>query len=186
MHSHVKLILACVLFVALPCREKLQYAAFKHKAIMRDCPYCLEEISMAATRCKHCTAEVPLDEGMQHTLELATAALDAEEQRRQERWYRRMFAPCAKCCCKPKQALVQQAADGEAQLQPVCHESSSPVLVSPLRQSMSGVMQRGPSLGGQASSTSTFVSPQASFTASGSGCTVINMEQLMPQQQKDR
>jgi hypothetical protein len=29
---------------------QLQYAAFKHKAIMRDCPYCLEEISMVRWR----------------------------------------------------------------------------------------------------------------------------------------
>lgn len=93
-------------------REKLQYAAFKHKAIMRDCPFCLEEISLAATRCKHCTAHVPLDEQMKRTLELATAAIEAQEQQRQQCWYVRMFASC--CCHKPRQASVPTSPPGDA------------------------------------------------------------------------
>jgi large conductance mechanosensitive channel len=28
-------------------------------ALARDCPYCLAPIPLAATRCRHCTAEVP-------------------------------------------------------------------------------------------------------------------------------
>lgn len=149
---------------------------------------------MAATRCKHCAGEVPLDAEMQRTLELATAALDAEEERRQHKWYRRVFAPCTKCCCKPKQAVVQQAQDGEVQLAPVggLEDGAQPVVLSPLKQSMSmsggsGVMQRVSSTGGQQSSV--FASPRQSFTSassSGPGCTTIDIEALAQEQYKSK
>jgi hypothetical protein len=177
------------------CREKLQFAAFKHKAIMRDCPFCLEEISMAATRCKHCAGEVPLDEEMQRTLQLATAALDAEEERKQQRWYRRMWAPCAKVCScfQRKQAVVQQGEGGQLQLADV-EQGSSPIVVSPLSISMSGsgVMQRASSSTGAAQTGSVFVSPQQSFSSAAgtsvapAGSTAIDIEVLAQEQQKTK
>lgn len=175
------------------CREKLQFAAFKHKAIMRDCPFCLEEISMAATRCKHCAGKVPLDEEMQRTLQLATAALDAEEERKQQRWYRRMCAPCAKIfnCCQPKQAVVQQGEGGQVQLADV-EQGSSPIVVSRLSMSMSGsgVMQRASSSTGAGQSGSAFVSPQQSFSGaagtSNPAATAIDIEALAQEQQKTK
>jgi hypothetical protein len=146
---------------------------------------------MAATRCKHCSGEVPLDAEMQRTLAVAQAALDAEEERRQQKWYRRLFAPCSRCstCCQPKTAVVQQAADGEVQLQPVDLESAGGlVAMSPLRQSMSwsGMQQRASSTTGQPSSV--FVSPHQSFTSVGStgGATATDIEQLVQEQPKTK
>lgn len=154
-------------------------------------PFCLEEISMAASRCKHCCGEVPLDAEMQRTLAVAQAALDAEEERRQQKWYRRWFAPCSKCstCCQPKTAVVAQAADGEVQLQPVDLESAGEVVaVSPLRQSMSsgGMQQRASSTTGQPGSV--FVSPHQSFTSAGSdgAATAIEIQQLVQEQPKTK
>lgn len=132
---------------------------------------------MAATRCKHCCGDVPLTEEMQRTLELATAALDAEEARHQQKWYRRMFAPCTKCCCKPQTAVVQESGDGAAQIQPLNEAEREAVLVSPLRHSMSGagsgVLQRGGSQQGSA-----YVSPVQSFTGTAPVSTTIDIEQL--------
>lgn len=145
---------------------------------------------MAATRCKHCAGDVPLTEEMQKTLELATAALDAEEERHQQKWYRRMFAPCTRCCCKPKQAVVQEAEGGAAQIQPLGEAEREVVLVSPLRHSMStsgrsgsssGVLQRGGSQQGSA-----YASPVQSFTGSAPACTTIDIQQLEQLQPKDR
>jgi hypothetical protein len=141
---------------------------------------------MAATRCKHCCGEVPLTEEMQRTLELATAALDAEEARHQQKWYRRMFAPCTRCCCKPKTAVVQESGDGAVQMQPLSEKEQEVVLVSPLRHSMSGagssgVLQRGGSQQGSA-----YVSPVQSFTGSAPVSTTIDIEQLEQLQHKGR
>jgi hypothetical protein len=152
-------------------------------------PYCLEEISMAATRCKHCAADVPLSEEMQRTMELAAAALIAEEERRQQRWYRRMFAPCAKCCCccGQEHALAHEDVEGGPQLQPVT-EATGPVVMSPMRHSMSmtGALQRAySSASGQPNII--YMSPQQSFSSSAAAGTAINMAELMQQEQpKDK
>lgn len=144
---------------------------------------------MPATRCKHCAGDVPLSEEMQRTLQLATAALDAEEDRRQKKWYRRLFAPCARCfCCKPQQAVISEAADGQAQLQPV-DEASTPVVISPLSQSLSGsgVVQRGGSSSLAGRPGSSFVSPQQSFSSAAPAEIAIDIVQLAAQEQsKDR
>jgi hypothetical protein len=128
---------------------------------------------------------------MQRTLAVAQAALEAEEERRQHKWYRRWFAPCSKCstCCQPKTAVVQQAADGEVQLQPVDLESAGGLVAEcPLRQSMSssGMQQRASSTIGQPGSV--FVSPHQSFTSAGSAGTAaaIDIEQLVQEQPKTR
>lgn len=143
---------------------------------------------MAATRCKHCAGEVPLTEEMQRTLELATAALDAEEQRQQHKWYRRMFAPCTKCCCRPKRALVQETEGGEAQMQPLAAAESEAIEAEPSwhsmsrRHSCSGVVQRCGSSGSQQGSD--YTSPVQSFTGATPASTTIDVEQLEQLQRK--
>jgi large conductance mechanosensitive channel len=166
--------------------EKLQYAAFRQKAIRRDCPHCLEEISVAATRCKHCCADVPLDAAMQHTLQLATAAMDAAEAQRQQRWYMRMVAPCASWCCQQRRAGVAASPKGEPQLRTVSQQELASVL--PRRHSSGGgsrvhARPQGNSESSQARST--YTSPQQSFSTQqegGGGAAVIDIEQLLLEQ----
>lgn len=151
---------------------------------------------MAATRCKHCAGEVPLTAEMQRTLELATAAIDAEEERHQHRWYKRIFSPCTRCCCKPKQAVVHEAEDGQAKITELAEGSSTAVLGSPLALSPSSsmAMQRGGSsngsFGGARQHSSRFVSPQQSFSAGAIDgippSTAINIEPLVREQPKDQ
>jgi len=83
---------------------QLQYAAFKSKAIMRDCPHCLEEISMAATRCKFCCGEIVIDEEMQQVISMATAAMEAEQQKYSKRW----LSKCFRWCIRQPKAVVKQ------------------------------------------------------------------------------
>ena len=33
---------------------------------IRECPFCREEVKAQATRCKHCHAAIPAEEGRQH------------------------------------------------------------------------------------------------------------------------
>ena len=55
------LIIAAVIYflVVVPAGKVLEIAARKKEASERDCPECLSEIPIAATRCMYCTAQVP-------------------------------------------------------------------------------------------------------------------------------
>ncbi|MGN0778610.1 MAG: large conductance mechanosensitive channel protein MscL [Aristaeellaceae bacterium] len=57
------LITAFVLFVLLRTINKLMTLGKKKEApaapTTKKCPYCLSEIPLAATRCAHCTSELP-------------------------------------------------------------------------------------------------------------------------------
>jgi large conductance mechanosensitive channel len=55
------LIIAAVVYflVVVPAGKVLEIAARKKEASERDCPECLSEIPIAATRCMYCTAQVP-------------------------------------------------------------------------------------------------------------------------------
>lgn len=97
---------------------QLQYAAFKHKAIMRDCPYCLEEISMAATRCKHCCGELEIDEEMQTAIDLATAALNEADKK--QGCVSRLLGRCM----KPRGTLVRGNSSGAVQLEEVAVDTT--------------------------------------------------------------
>jgi large conductance mechanosensitive channel len=55
------LIIAAVVYflVVVPAGKVLEIADRKKEASERDCPECLSEIPIAATRCMYCTAQVP-------------------------------------------------------------------------------------------------------------------------------
>ncbi|MBW8481713.1 large conductance mechanosensitive channel protein MscL [Actinomadura parmotrematis] len=54
------LIIAAVIYflVVAPTAKLLERMARKEEATTRDCPFCLSEIPLQATRCKDCTMEV--------------------------------------------------------------------------------------------------------------------------------
>ncbi|KAF6260915.1 large-conductance mechanosensitive channel [Scenedesmus sp. NREL 46B-D3] len=185
----VMFMLVCLILyfgVVLPL-NKLQYAAFKYKAIMRDCPYCLEEISMAATRCKHCCGEIEHDEEMQQVMQMAEAAMDAQEQK-QSRCMRML-----RCCVRSDTAVLCETAEGDVQLKQVQeaelpNQSSSLTLHTLARtRTRSGSMSGGGQRSGGASAApsrmlSTSVSevyrpPNTSFTQSHD-CTALDVRQL--------
>lgn len=53
------LIIAWVLFLIVREVNKLQPPPPKPAPKTRECPYCLSQIPLAATRCAYCTSEVP-------------------------------------------------------------------------------------------------------------------------------
>jgi hypothetical protein len=168
-------------------RSPHKYLALSAGAAVSCSPFCLEEIPLAAVRCKHCSAEVPLTEEMQQTLGLATAALDAEAARHRNKWYQRMFAPCTRCCCKPQTAVVQESGDSVATLS----TEHGVVLASPLWHSMSGtgsgVLQRDGSQQGSAyvSAVQSFIG-LAPVSTTINTSTTIDIEQVEQLQDTDR
>eukprot|EP00878_Enallax_costatus_P015029 GHUV01015737.1.p1 GENE.GHUV01015737.1~~GHUV01015737.1.p1 ORF type:complete len:208 (+),score=49.52 GHUV01015737.1:861-1484(+) len=132
--------------VVLPL-QKLQYAAFKHKAILRDCPRCLEEISMAATRCRFCCADIEQDAEVRAVLEMAEAAMEAEEQK--QHWCWKMLT----CCVKPKTAVIESTPGGELTLKEV--EVDDP------EQALG--LARSPTFRGSNTASGSFRTPAASF-----------------------
>lgn len=57
------LIIALVVFLIVKALNKMQSFAQRGKTVEETkaphCPYCLEEVAEGATRCAHCTAELP-------------------------------------------------------------------------------------------------------------------------------
>eukprot|EP00882_Tetradesmus_deserticola_P005468 GHRQ01005757.1.p1 GENE.GHRQ01005757.1~~GHRQ01005757.1.p1 ORF type:complete len:282 (+),score=49.43 GHRQ01005757.1:373-1218(+) len=197
----IMFMLVCLILyfgVVLPL-NKLQYAAFKHKAIMRDCPYCLEEVSMAATRCKHCCGEIKHDEEMQQVMQMAAAAMDAEEHK--QSWLVRKL----RCCIRSDTAVLCESAEGDMQLKQVQDKelADTSSLLSPRTLSRartvsgSNVSGGGSRVGGasgapsrmpSASVSEVYRSPKASFSQVGE-CTALDVRQLeeaAPLTQKDK
>lgn len=52
------LIVLVLYYLVVNPLQKLMYSVYKNKALRRDCPYCLEEIALLATRCKYCAGVI--------------------------------------------------------------------------------------------------------------------------------
>ena len=54
------LIIAAIVFFAIvkPMNLLLERTEKKEEATTKQCPYCLEEVPLAATRCGHCTSDL--------------------------------------------------------------------------------------------------------------------------------
>ena len=53
------LVIAFVLFLVVQTFQRLQRRPAAAEPGVKSCPYCLESIPLAATRCKYCTSELP-------------------------------------------------------------------------------------------------------------------------------
>lgn len=141
----------------------------------------------AATRCKHCCGEIELDEEMQKVMQMAEAAMDAEDEK--QSWCMRMM----RCCVRPDTAVLCETAEGDVQLKQV-QESELAQPLSPLfSRTMTRTRTRSSSMsgGGLRSGASSvapsrvlstavsevYRSPNTSFSQSDE-CTAIDMRHL--------
>ena len=97
------IIVAFLYFAVVRPLERLMYSVYKNKALTKECPYCMEEICLVATRCKFCAGEiiVPKEE-----LDEMKALVDATAASRSRGLSR--FVPCLKGNSEQTQQLEQQ------------------------------------------------------------------------------
>jgi hypothetical protein len=154
-----------------------------HQLLACCCLYALQ----AATRCKHCCGEIELDEEMQQVIQMAEAAMDAEEQK--QSWCMRML----RCCVRPNTAVLCETAEGDVQLKQV-QETELAQPISPLAaRTMTRTRTRSSSLSGgglrsgvasgapsrvlSTSASEVYRSPNTSFSQSDE-CTALDMRAL--------
>ncbi|KAF8072762.1 mscL [Scenedesmus sp. PABB004] len=165
INEFIVFILVCLLlyFAVVVPLEKLQFAAFKHRAILRDCPYCFEEISLAASRCRYCCGELEVDADILHAMEMAEAAIDSQASKS---WLSRRFARCF----KSKTAVLQETEQGGVEMAIADDEAVNAALPPRSMASATGEpRQAGPPTGTSwrrvsSRGSSAAGSPAASFT----------------------
>jgi len=117
---------------------------------------------MAATRCKFCCGEIVIDEEMQQVITMATAAMEAEQQKQSMRWLTR----CFRCCIRqPKAVLKQQG--GAIELETVADAAEVDEVGQLRRMSSSGSGGQAGVVGSIRRSSTRFATPSTSFNQQG-------------------
>jgi large conductance mechanosensitive channel len=97
------IIVAFLYFAVVRPLEHLMYSVYKNKALTKECPYCLEEICLVATRCKFCSGEIVVPKEELDEMKALVDATAASRSRGCSRWL-----PCLKRKTQEDQQLEQQ------------------------------------------------------------------------------
>lgn len=117
---------------------------------------------MAATRCKFCCGEIVIDEEMQQVITMATAAMEAEQQKHNMRW----LARCFRCCIRQPKAVIKQQG-GSVALEAVADAAEVDESGQLRRLSSSASGGKAAGVGSMRRSSTWFATPRTSFSQQG-------------------